>query len=114
MLKKIMLAALLAICSIGAYSGAADAASCRLQGNLKSVDSGQAVSVRFVNRSGGYRVVTWLDYNGNPVDYKHLQSGQSYTQSTYVGHPWMITDGPGNCRQIFVPKRGSKRFTIKR
>ncbi|MEO1283082.1 MAG: hypothetical protein AAFV69_15275, partial [Pseudomonadota bacterium] len=62
MLKKIILAALLATCSFGAYSGAADAASCRLQGNLKSVDSGQPVSVRFVNRSGGYRVVTWLDY----------------------------------------------------
>ncbi len=92
----------------------ATAASCKLFGNLKSRNSGVAVTIRFKNKSRGYRVIEWLNYKGQPVTYKHLQAGQSYTQQTYAGHPWMITDGPGNCRQIFVPGKRSRIFNIVR
>jgi len=92
----------------------ASAASCKLFGNLKSRNSGVPVTIRFRNRSNGYRVIEWLNYKGQPVTYKHLQAGQSYTQQTYAGHPWMITDGPGNCRQIFVPGNRSRVFNIVR
>ena len=92
----------------------ASAASCKRFGSLKSINSGVPVTIRFVNKTNGYRVVEWLNYKGRPVTYKHLQAGQSYTQKTYVGHPWMITDGPGNCRQIFVPRRNSRKYSITR
>ncbi|MEL6296945.1 MAG: hypothetical protein AAFQ45_00100 [Pseudomonadota bacterium] len=112
-LRVVAVAAATVVIGFGALSSPANAASCSLFGNLKSVNSGTKIALNFVNRSGGYRVVMWLDYQGRPIDYKALNNGESYRQSTFVGHPWMITDGPGNCRQIVVPKR-SRRVTIRR
>lgn len=89
-----------------------EARSCRKLGRIKSRNSNVPVSVRFTNRSGGYRSVMWLDYAGKPVQYRNLNPGESYTQQTFVGHPWMFTDGPGNCKEIFVPQRGSGSFDI--
>ena len=43
-----------------------------------------------------------------PVDY----AGQSYTQTTYLTHPWMFTDGLGNCIEMFMPQKGVSRFEI--
>lgn len=88
--------------------------SCDLLGNLKSRDTGVPVTIRFKNKSGGYRSIMWLDYDGNPVAYKDLNAGESYTQSTFAGHPWMVTDGPGNCRHIFVASKKTRRFNITR
>lgn len=90
----------------------AEADSCRKFGRVKSRNTGQAVSIRFSNRTSSYRMVMWLDYDGRPVEYKALNPGDSYVQQTFVGHPWMVTDGPGNCKEIFVPKRGSREFTM--
>lgn len=91
----------------------ASARSCDKFGRTKSRDSRVPVTVRFVNKSGAHRSVMWIDYKGQPVHYKDLNPGESYSQQTYVGHPWMFTDGPGNCKEMFVPKRGSKRFNIR-
>lgn len=97
-----------------ASSAHAQAVSCDLFGNLKSIDSGVPVTVSISNNTSNYRSVMWLDYNGSPVHYKDLQAGESYAQETYVGHPWMIVDGPGNCIQVFAPEKGSSRFRISR
>jgi hypothetical protein len=88
-----------------AIPGAAEARNCGLFGNLKSVDSGQQITVTFVNRSGMFRHVDWIDYQGNPISYRGLNPGESYVQSTFVGHPWMITNGPGDCIDIIIPRR---------
>ena len=86
--------------------------SCSEFGRLKSVNSNVKVSVTFTNRTSSHRGVLWLDYNGRPVDYAALNAGQSYTQQTFAGHPWMLTDGPGNCKEIYVPQAGDTRFDI--
>lgn len=78
--------------------------SCRHLGSIRSRDSRRPVTIRFTNRTNTYRSVLWIDYNGRPVDYANLNPGQSVDQQTYVSHPWMITDGPGNCKEIFVPR----------
>ena len=50
----------------------------------------------------------WINFEGMPVDY----AGQSYTQTTYLTHPWMFTDGLGNCIEMFMPQKGVSRFEI--
>ncbi len=90
----------------------AEARSCRKFGRVKSKNSNAAVSIRFTNRTSSYRSVMWLDDKGSPVHYKDLNPGESYVQQTFAGHPWMFTDGPGNCKEIFIPRRGSRSFDI--
>jgi len=90
----------------------ASAKSCRRFGNVRSRNSQRPISVRFTNRTRGERSVMWLDYNGRPKEYKRLAPGQSYVQQTFAGHPWMFTDGPGNCKELFIPNGKSRRYVI--
>ncbi len=86
--------------------------TCDLYGNKKSRDSDAPVTVTFVNRTDGLRSVMWINFEGTPVEYASLNPGQSYTINTFLTHPWMFTDGPGNCIEMFMPKRGISRFEI--
>jgi len=90
----------------------ASARSCRRFGRIRSRNSNQPVRVRFINRTSGQRSVMWIDYRGRPKQYKRLAPGQSYVQQTFAGHPWMFTDGPGNCKELFVPRANSSRYVI--
>ncbi len=86
--------------------------TCSLWGTVRSLESRTPLTVTFTNTSDGYRGVMWLNFEGTPVEYTNLEQGQSYTVTTYLTHPWMFTDGPGNCMQIYVPKPGDTRFEI--
>jgi hypothetical protein len=101
------LGAALAISIVG---GDADAAACK-QG-VKSKKSTVPVKVKFTNKSGEYRGVFWVDYNGQMVNYANLNPGQSYTIDTFVSHPWVFTDGPGNCIEMFYPAKGKTRYNL--
>lgn len=89
-----------------------DRRSCNQLGRLKSVNSNIPLTLTFTNRSGSHRAILWLDYQGRPIDYAALNAGQSHKQQTFVGHPWMFTDGPGNCKGIYVPRQGDTRIDI--
>jgi hypothetical protein len=82
--------------------------SCRQLRKIRSKNSNTPTKITFVNRSGMYRSILWLDFKGQPKTYANLNSGEQVTLDTYMTHPWMITDGPGNCIQIVMPSRGSK------
>ncbi len=86
--------------------------SCEALSSLKSVGGGAAAAVTFDNASKAFRVVMWVDGDGAPQTYASLNDGQSYTQPTFVGHPWLITDGPGNCLGIYLPSEGETTVTI--
>jgi len=90
------------------------AASCASFGRVKSKNSNTPVTVIFVNKSGAYRSVMWIDFNGQPKNYAGLNPGQRFTVHTYLTHPWMFTDGPGNCKQMFFPRKGVSRVNITR
>lgn len=92
----------------------ASAPSCNAFGNVRSKNTGQPITIRFVNNSGSHRSVMWIDYKGQPKHYKDLAAGESYSQQTFVGHPWMFTDGPGNCKELFTPTYGSgNKYVIR-
>jgi hypothetical protein len=73
---------------------------CGRRASLRSQNSDLPVRITFVNRSGAYRALEWIDFKGNFKDYGGMNPGESKVINTYVTHPWMITDGPGNCKYI--------------
>jgi hypothetical protein len=70
---------------------------------LKSVNGNVKTQITFVNRSKQGVKVYWLDYSGERVLYRKLKDSESYTQDTYMTHPWLITDLRDNVWQIYMP-----------
>jgi hypothetical protein len=68
-----------------------------------SAVANQATSMNFVNHTGWTVNVYWLDYSGNAVFYKSLGGWQSFNQSTYVTHPWLLVRSDGHCIGVFYP-----------
>jgi hypothetical protein len=97
-----------------AGGGAPQAAGggCNKLGKMRSKNSDVPVTVTFRNRTKSFRAVMWIDFNGQPVNYANLEPGQKFTVNTFLTHPWMFTDGPGNCAEVFVPKAGVSTFNI--
>src|ERR1700704_15759 len=88
----------------------AQAASCSHK--VMSQNSNTPLKVTFANKSGEYRGVMWVDFSGKWVSYANLNPGQSYTVSTFATHPWVFTDGPGNCVEMWVARAGVSKFNI--
>lgn len=87
-------------------------ATCQAQPTARSQRSDIPVSVVFRNRTDGYRSLMWIGFDGTPVQYASLNPGETFSVNTYVTHPWMITDGPGNCIEMFMPQPGQTIFDI--
>ena len=41
-----------------------------------------------------------------------MNSGEQITLDTFMTHPWMIADGPGDCIEIVMPHAGSRVVTL--
>jgi hypothetical protein len=98
-----------------ASAGAAPQAAgpgCNKIGKIRSKNSDVPVTVTVRNRTKSFRAVMWIDFNGQPVNYANLEPGQKFTIETFVTHPWMFTDGPGNCAEVYMPQAGAKTFNI--
>ncbi len=79
---------------------------------LRSLSSDVPVTVTFRNQTSIMRRITWLDFNGNRVDYAQIQPGEQYTINTFATHPWEFSDGPGNCTEMFMPVPGVQVFDL--
>jgi len=113
-LCKAALAPAAVVLALAGLAADAEAASCAKFGKVKSQNSNTPVTVTFVNRSGEYRSVDWVDFNGNLKNYANLNPGERFRIDTYVTHPWVFTDGPGNCVEMFMPQQGVPRFNLTR
>ena len=78
---------------------------CSQEAALKSIDSRNLTAIRFVNETAGTVKIYWLDYEGQRVPYAVLPAGRFYRQSTYVTHPWVVTDESDQCLAIFLTDR---------
>jgi von Hippel-Lindau disease tumor suppressor protein len=87
--------------------------SCKDLFKIKSQGSDAKAKITFINKSGAYRGILWLDFSGQPKDYANLQAGEEITLDTFLTHPWMVTDGPGDCIEIFMPHAGTRVVTLK-
>ncbi len=99
-----------------AYAGAGHCAT----GGKRSIHGDVPTRVRFkvVGENDETQAkIYWIDYNGRPKFYKHLFAGQSYTQQTYMTHPWLITyPAPGggeDCGRVYMPRRSMRTVVIR-
>ncbi|MBF2053069.1 MAG: hypothetical protein IGS03_06335 [Candidatus Sericytochromatia bacterium] len=81
------------------------ASSCSEEGTIRSAN-GEATNIKFSNNAEGRVTVYWLDRQGSRVEYKKLAKGESYTQPTFVTHPWLIANDQDQCLGIYLPEQG--------
>jgi hypothetical protein len=87
---------------------------CSSERDVRSQASEVTLSLTFVNDTTVRVSVYWIDFAGARVFYNSLEPGASYTQSTYVTHPWVVVDPSGKCLALVVPiAPGSHRVTIE-
>jgi hypothetical protein len=87
--------------------------SCSERSSLRSEHSREPTEITFINRSGMYRGLMWIDPQGQFKDYGGLNSGEKKTIKTFRTHPWMITTGPGDCIEIILPAAEPGTATLK-
>ena len=81
--------------------------SCREQSTIASSNSNTPAKITFINNSGVQRAILWIDFNGRIKHYADLSAGQQITLDTFLTHPWLVSDGPGNCVKIVLPEPGA-------
>ena len=115
-MRKPLLAPVIVLAAIGFAASVsiseAQVAPCPIYGKVKSKTSKTPVTVTFDNMSGEDRGVFWVDFKGEWVKYVDLKPGKRYTVDTYVTHPWIFTDTPGNCVEMFMPRKDILTFNV--
>ncbi len=97
----------------GAFALAGDL-PCAAEGSLRSKHSEVPTKMTFVNRTSQGRAIVWIDFNGGTKQYAWLDAGQRFSVDTFMTHPWLITDGPGNCIEIYLPRKGKRTVNLTR
>ncbi|WP_198135128.1 hypothetical protein [Rhodopseudomonas palustris] len=77
--------------------------ACAERSKVRPERSAEPTRLTFVNNSGMYRALLRIDASGTPKDVAGLNPGEQTTVDTFRTHPWMITDGPGDCIEIIMP-----------
>lgn len=88
--------------------------ACTDLGKLRSQTSTPPTTITFVNTSGMYRSIDWIDFTGQRKDYGGLGGNETKTFKTFAGHVWVISTGPGDCLQVFVAERGPTTVEVPR
>jgi tetratricopeptide (TPR) repeat protein len=85
---------------------------CAAQNKFKSVQSIEGTQIRFVNRYPSAVRLNWLDYSGERKLYATINPGATFTQSTFLTHPWLISDLEDKCISISLPEVGQSEVAI--
>ena len=89
---------------VAAMSGAS-AQNCRDQDTLRSPrGTTAATELTFVNAGQESRRIFWIDKNGQRKFYKELGPHASYTQPTFVGHPWIAAREDDRCQTVVIAR----------
>jgi hypothetical protein len=79
----------------------------------RSLVSDISLHLVFANHTHGSVSIYWLDFTGERVWYNTLAPGESYSQQTYVTHPWVIVDADGRCLdQLVATEAGTFEIPI--
>ncbi|MEB3180679.1 MAG: hypothetical protein VKL59_16875 [Nostocaceae cyanobacterium] len=62
-----------------------------------------ATEITFINQRNAPVKLYWLDYSGQRKFYTLIAPSNRITQSTFVTHPWVITDNNNNCLGVYYP-----------
>ncbi len=79
----------------------------------RSIVGDTPADITFVSSNAHAVDIFWLDYSGARVFYNTLPSGASYTQPTWITHPWVAIDKTnGQCIGYTLSDAVSKTYTI--
>lgn len=91
--------------------------NCSEEPSLRSLQSEAPTFLRFINATSQPVIVYWLNYEGkrDPSEGQKvtLNAGQSEGRSTYLTHPFLITDASGKCLGIYLPASEPSLAVIK-
>ena len=79
----------------------AEAHACLSEPEFASRPSKEPTGMVFANRSSSTVRIYWLDFQGNRRLYRNLSPGDKTSQSTFIGHNWLIADLHDRCIGIF-------------
>ncbi|WP_106389997.1 VHL beta domain-containing protein [Enhygromyxa salina] len=79
------------------------ALDCTEETTLESQSSMEPTSITFINGSGEIRKTYWLNYQGKRVAYATLAPNEEDSKTTYLSHPWVVTDADDSCVGIYMP-----------
>lgn len=80
--------------------------ACREKASLRSKESTTAVTYTVKNDTAVTMSLSWIDTKGATTFYRKLGPSESYSQPSYVTHPWVVDDDKGTCQGLFVAERG--------
>lgn len=88
-------------------------AICPAESVSKSTSGKITTKISFKNRLKQTVKIYWLNYSGRRVLYRQLKPGESYTQQTYVTHPWVVTDIGDACLGVYYPDSKARVVKLK-
>lgn len=94
-------------------SARAGVRACSETAKLRSQHSKEPTKITFVNKSGMYRGLNWIDFKGQQKSYGGLNPGEKKSFDTFRTHPWVSTTGPGDCVQIYLPAAEPSTVVLK-
>lgn len=114
-MKKIALHCLPALLLTFAVTAHADGSKLEAEEKAaaRSINGDITTTVEFHNSAAGLRKIYWLDYDGQRKFYMQLAPQQSYQQSTYLTHPWLVTDDKDNALALYYPDAQLRRVEIQ-
>jgi von Hippel-Lindau disease tumor supressor len=86
--------------------------NCPEERGLRSANSDQPTSITFVNRLREEVQLFWIDFQGAKQRYARIAPGQSFTQQTYVTHPWAVYNRHGECLGVYFPEAAPRRVRL--
>ena len=101
---SLLLNLFLAIALVGCTPGESGRPNSEANPTTRSLNSDTPALMTFVNQSSQPVDIYWIDFGGIRQLYKTLEAGGSYTQQTYLTHPWLVTDTSGRPWNVYLPE----------
>jgi len=79
----------------------------------RSVAGTTPSTIEFVNEGTATAIVNWLGFDGSRNVWFSLNPGRSVTQSTFIGHAWLVTDRNDTCIGFVVSDQPHKRYVVR-
>lgn len=80
--------------------------------DLKSNPNYTETSIIFVNRTEGDIAYYWVDYQGNERFYRQIAANFTVSQTTHIGHYWIVKDAKGHNLAVFRAEKETGRAFV--
>ena len=85
---------------------------CQSEKTAQSINSEIPTQIHFLNNTGEVIKIFWLNYEGKRKFYNLSRHKEGYTQTTFVTHPWVVTDANEMCVGLYLPSRQQMQVVV--